>query len=111
MPEAHRLETSSAHVEDVVVARAVLAALLRHHHELISSPLEEEAVLRMQAVHSRALRECDKGHGGSLWRLGVRRPEGEGNSRVRARMVSTYAFVCKSDSENACCVIDAGKQE
>ena len=34
---SHRSESSSFHVEDMVVTRAVFAALLCYHHELLSS--------------------------------------------------------------------------
>lgn len=46
----------------MVVAGSVFAALLRYHHELLSSSFEEKTVLRIQAVHPRALRD---GGGGS----------------------------------------------
>lgn len=52
---SHRSESSSLHVEDMVVTRAVFAALLCYHHELLSSCFEEEPVLGIQAVHPRPL--------------------------------------------------------
>lgn len=72
---SHRSEPSSLHVEDVVVARAVFAALLRYHHELLSSSFEENSVLRIQAVHPRALREAG----------GRGQPEGRENVSVLER--------------------------
>ena len=56
---AHRPKPASVHVEHVIVTGAVLAALLRHHHELMFFSLEEKPVLRIQAVHARAL--CGQG--------------------------------------------------
>lgn len=53
----HRSEPSTLHIEDMVVARAVFAALLRSHHELLPSPFEEKSILWIQAVHPRALQE------------------------------------------------------
>lgn len=61
----HRSEPSSLHVEDVVVARAVFAALLRYHHELLSTSFEVKPVLRIQAVHPRALRDGMDSQGGA----------------------------------------------
>ena len=57
LKKAHRSEASSFHVEDVVVACAVFAALLCYHHDQLASPLEEKPVLRVQAVHARPLRK------------------------------------------------------
>lgn len=62
---SHRSEPSSLHVEDVVVTRAVFAALLRYHHELLSPSFEEKSVLGVQAVHPRALRGGVGSQGGA----------------------------------------------
>jgi len=67
---AYHPEASSLHIKDVVVACAVFAALLCHHHELFASPLEEKSVLRVQAVHPRALRKEPRRQRMEEWRSG-----------------------------------------
>lgn len=53
--KAHRLESTSMHIEHVIIARAILAALLGKHHDLVSSILKEKLILGVPAIHPRTL--------------------------------------------------------